>query len=100
MKSFNSFWMSNMHKDIVRFTEEGVFKSDSEIFQKRCFFEKLLEEKMRDQGYVPILDLSSDWSTYYDAELDQYSFVISLYGVESNSNACLVYSNGRYIKIK
>lgn len=89
-----------MHKDIVRFTEEGSFKSDADMYRTRCNLERIIEDKMRAQGYIPVLDLCSDWSISYLESSDQYTFVISLYGVESDQDKAAGYSNGRFIKIR
>lgn len=69
-----------MHEAIRRFEIEGSLR-DNDIPRLRPHFENLLRQNMRDSGYVPVLDLDTQWSTDYLESADQYFFVLSMYGI-------------------
>jgi len=70
-----------MHKTIKRFAMEGKVGDDAYFARLRAHYEMLLVQNMRDQGYVPVLDLGPYWSTSYRKEEDEYEFLLSIYGV-------------------
>ncbi len=60
---------------------QGQIHDDAAIPRLRLEYERLIESDMREQGYVPILDLDIQFSLLYDEEQDQYEFDIVVYGV-------------------
>lgn len=67
------------HRQVKRFQEKGRIADDSDFIRTRETLDKLMIESMREEGYIPILDLGPFWSTALDG--DHYSFVLSYYGV-------------------
>lgn len=70
-----------MHRPIKKFTVDGVIASDSDIIRLREQMENMLITDMRDEGCVPVLGLGPLWSTKYNAQDNNYSFVLTVYGV-------------------
>ena len=60
---------------------QGQIHDDSAIPRLRSQYEQLIESDMREQGYVPILDLDIQFSLLYDEINDIYDFDIVVYGV-------------------
>jgi len=60
---------------------QGQIHDDSAIPRLRAHYEQLIESDMREQGYVPILDLDIQFSLLYDEGKDLYEFDIVVYGV-------------------
>ena len=60
---------------------QGQINDDAAIPRLRLQYERLIESDMREQGYVPILDLDIQFSLLYDEEQDLYEFDIVVYGV-------------------
>ncbi len=69
------------HKQIRRFQESGVIGDDKSILRLREQYIKILTERMRDDGYVRVLDLDPAWSIQYDSEKERYSFLLTIHGV-------------------
>jgi hypothetical protein len=70
-----------MNKKLKSFGMQGQIHDDSAIPRLRLQYERLIESDMREQGYVPILDLDIQFSLLYDEEQDLYEFDIVVYGV-------------------
>ena len=70
-----------MHKKIERFGFDGQIKDDSAFPRLRAQYESLVVHQMRDDGYVPVLDLGPLWSTKYQVKTDLYEFDLTVYGV-------------------
>lgn len=60
---------------------QGQIHDDAAIPRLRLEYERLIESNMREQGYVPILDLDIQFSLLYDEAQDIYEFDIVVYGV-------------------
>lgn len=71
----------SLHKNIRRFTIDGTVRDDSDFIRTRDTFELIIVRGMRDEGYVPVLGLGPSWSTEYNEEDGDYSFVLTMYGV-------------------
>lgn len=69
-----------MHKNVKRFGFDGIINDDSDFVRIRAEFEAVVVDDMRDNGYVPMLDLGPYWSTKL-REDGKYDFIISLYGI-------------------
>lgn len=86
-----------MHDEIKRFTREGKLRDDSDIIRLKDVLAKDLENEMRSDGYIPVIDIDIHWSTEYNHEEKFYAFKISLYGVyvglDKISNS-IAYYNG------
>jgi hypothetical protein len=67
------------HKNIKRFQMNGVIGDDSDILRLYAQYVNLLTHQMREQGYVPVLDLSPAWSLSYNGKT--YDFLLTLHGV-------------------
>lgn len=70
-----------MNKKLKSFGMQGQIHDDAAIPRLRLEYERLIESDMREQGYVPILDLDIQFSLLYDEEQDLYEFDIVVYGV-------------------
>jgi hypothetical protein len=70
-----------MNKKLKSFGMQGQIHNDAAIPRLRLEYERLIESDMREQGYVPILDLDIQFSLLYDEEQDKYEFDIVVYGV-------------------
>jgi predicted nucleotidyltransferase len=70
-----------MNKKLKSFGMQGQIHDDSAIPRLRSQYEQLIESDMREQGYVPILDLDIQFSLLYDEINDIYDFDIVVYGV-------------------
>lgn len=60
---------------------QGKIHDDSAIPRLRKQYEHMIEEDMRMNGYVPILDLDIQFSLEYDESNDTYEFDLVIYGV-------------------
>lgn len=67
------------HKQIRRFQLNGEIGDDKYFISHQYMYTKLIVEGMNASGYVPVLDLSSDWTTSYNGKT--YNFKLSVYGV-------------------
>ena len=81
--------MSN--RKIKRFGFEGIIKDDSVIPRMRTEYQKTIIDGMRLSGYVPVLDLDTQFYLDYDSRKDQYSFSIIMYGVYVGKKKSLQY---------
>lgn len=68
-----------MHKPIRKYTHEGFIRDDSDFIRLRDELERLLEQQMRDEGYVPVYELGSFWSTCREPEYKRYAFKLTMY---------------------
>lgn len=74
------------HKKIHRFQETGVIGDDSNIMRLRETYIKLLTDKMRDEGYVRLLDLDPAWSIEFNHETGKFGFLLTLHGIYLGKN--------------
>lgn len=70
-----------MNKKLKSFGMQGQIHDDAAIPRLRIEYQHLIESDMREQGYVPILDLDVQFSLSYDEPNDLYEFDIVVYGV-------------------
>lgn len=91
-----------MHEDIKRFTEDGKLRDDADIVRLKDVMTRTVEDKMRTEGYVPVIDLNVNWTTWYIEEEKCYGFTISLYGiyVGEECDDGIAYSEGKLIRIR
>lgn len=69
-----------MHEEIKKFHLEGVFGGSANQVQFKQGVEHWLETDMREHGYVPVLDMDTQYSRQYDVEKDEFKFQLSIYG--------------------
>lgn len=80
---------------------DGKVQSSTAFSKVQEMYINLLEEKMRDQGYVPRLDIGMEWTT--TRQKSHYDFEISLYGSYVGRKTAWVIDgidNGRPISIR
>lgn len=70
-----------MHDEIQRFNLNGKI-ADTEITQTRERLVDFVESMMRDQGYVPALDLEPQFTMDFDESTEEFKFALSVYGVK------------------
>ena len=70
-----------LKRNIKSFLISGVIKDDAGIAKAREMYERILLEDMRSKGYVPVLDLESQFSIKYNENKDNYSFFLEMFGV-------------------
>jgi hypothetical protein len=70
-----------LRKQIHSFLIGGVIKDDASIKRIREMHERLLIQDMRSKGYVPVLDLDTQFSIEYNEKKDNYGFTLEIYGV-------------------
>ena len=93
--------MKTAHKKIKRFGMDGKVQSSTAFARVQEMYTKLLEEKMREEGYVPRLDLGMEGTT--TRRKSHYDFEISLYGSYVGRKTAWVIDgieNGRPVSIR
>jgi hypothetical protein len=68
-----------VHDDIKRFALTGTITSDTFLAARESLI-KELEDGMRDDGFVPVLDLLPHFTREYDPDSETFSFELSVYG--------------------
>jgi hypothetical protein len=85
-----------MHDDIKRYELTGTVTSDTFLSTRERLI-KDVEDSMRDEGFVPVLDLPPQFTRDYNAEDQTFTFKLSAYGVyvgeEAWQVAGLMYGN-------
>lgn len=67
-------------KKINKYALTGVFENGLK-FKARSKFEQLIEDQLREEGKVPVIDRDTEWLIDWDEESDKYHFEIFMYGV-------------------
>jgi hypothetical protein len=74
--------MSNFHhKTIKRFTLSGIIQDESALGRLKNEYARLLTSEMRLSGYVPRIDIDTDFTIDYNETKNYFEFEISLHGV-------------------
>lgn len=68
-----------MHNEVKRFGLTGTITSDRFVSARAALI-KDVEDSMRDEGYVPLLDLHPQFTREYDPHTETFSFEVSVYG--------------------
>lgn len=89
-----------MHDDIKKFSINGELQDTAvvKVKERMIFF---LESRMRDDGFVPSLDLDPQFTVDYMADKEVFKFNLSIYGVEvGKEKACRVsgVTNGKEVR--
>ena len=80
---------------------DGKVQSSTAFARVQGMYTKLIEDQMREEGYVPRLDLGMEWTT--TRQKSHYEFEISLYGSYVGRKTAWVIDgidNGRPISIR
>ena len=67
-----------MHKRIKRFELSGQITDDIYLPRMKSEYVRLLNDTMKESGYVPRFDIDPDWSISYTG--NHYEFILSVYG--------------------
>jgi hypothetical protein len=70
-----------MHEEVKRFPLEGAITDDLNVVEHKARLVHFVEGVMRDEGYVPLLDMEPQYNQWYDAVGEHYEFKLSVYGV-------------------
>jgi hypothetical protein len=90
-----------LKKTIKQFMTAGQIKSDKDIGRLRQVHERLLLQDMEAKGYVPVLDMESQWQIVYQEKKDAYAFTLIMFGVYLGKKKALDYvgfSGQQFIK--
>jgi len=90
-----------LKKTIHQFLTGGLIKSDKDLGRLREMHERLLVQDMLAKGYVPVLDMESQWEITYVQKKDAYSFQLIMFGVYLGKKKALDYigfSGQKFIK--
>jgi hypothetical protein len=68
-----------MHKSIKKYTHDGFIRDDADFPRLRAELERLTKQQMKEEGYVPVYELNSFWSTSYEPEDKRYTFKLTMY---------------------
>jgi hypothetical protein len=81
--------MNYMHKRIKRFELSGQITDDIYLPRMRAEYIRLLNDTMKESGYVPRYDIEPDWSISYTG--NYYEFILSVYGsyIGKKSASCI-----------
>lgn len=69
-----------MHDDVKRFYSYGEITAQ-EFVSAREELIRLIESTIRDEGYVPLLDMTPQFTRQYNLEKELFEFELSVYGV-------------------
>ena len=67
-------------KKINKLELTGTFSPDIK-FKARSKFEVLIEDQLRAEGKVPVLDMNTQWYISWDDDKEHYDFILVMYGV-------------------
>jgi hypothetical protein len=70
-----------MHDEVTRFPLEGVLTDKLNLAQHKERMVHFLEGDMRDNGFVPLLDMEPHYTQSYDPAGEHFVFKLSVYGV-------------------
>ena len=90
-----------MHDEIKRFTEGGKLRDDADIIRIKDVMTRTLEDKMRLEGFIPVIDLNVHWSTEFLEKEKCYGFTITISGVYVGEECDgIAYSDGKVIRLR
>ena len=69
-----------MHDDIKRFPLDGEI-GDANVVEEKARLVAFVESQMRDDGYIPALDMEPQFTRSYKPDTETYAFVLSVYGI-------------------
>jgi hypothetical protein len=68
------------HKPIKRFSLDGMIHDEATIWRLKGEYSRLLTTQMRILGYVPRLDINTDFTVEYNDKAENFNFILSIYG--------------------
>lgn len=68
-----------MHDDIKRFFQEGTTQDGNLVTEKERLV-RFTETSMREDGFVPVLDLEPQFTLDYDPTAETFAFSLSVWG--------------------
>ena len=69
------------HKAIKRFGLSGQIKDDADLMRLRFEYNKIILMQMRLSGYVPRIDIDTDFTLSYNHKSEYFEFELSIYGI-------------------
>lgn len=87
-----------MHRPIKKYTHSGYISDDSYFIRLREELERMMVDQMREEGYLPVYELGSFWST--TREDKKYAFRLTMYASYAGKNKSQQYTcwqNGRLV---
>lgn len=70
-----------MNRKIKQFGFDGTIADDAALPRMRLQYEKMIEDSMRDYGYVPVRDLDPVFKISYNEKNNSYNFSIFMHGI-------------------
>ena len=89
-----------MHRPIKKYTHDGFIRDDSDFINLRTELEKMMCQQMRDEGYVPVYELYSNWATTWEPENKRYTFKLTIYGAFAGRRKAMQFNywqNGKLV---
>lgn len=69
-----------MHDEIHKFSLDGQI-GDANLVEAKERLVLFLEDKMRDEGFVPALDIEPQFTLDYRPKDETYDFILTVYGI-------------------
>ena len=69
------------HKPIKKFGMTGLISDEASIPKLKIKYTDLIRVQMQIKGYVPRLDIGTDFTVYYNENKEYFEFKISIYGI-------------------
>lgn len=89
-----------MHnKRIKKYQQEGEIRDDADFIRLRSELERLMIQQMRADGYLPVHDMRSLWSTKFLGK--KYCFTLTMFAAYAGPKRSLEYdfwNEGRLVK--
>jgi hypothetical protein len=70
-----------MHEEIKKFSIQGIVGDEADVVQNKENLILFVEGDMRDEGYVPVLDMDPQYTQQYQPVNNWFEFALSVYGV-------------------
>ena len=75
------FFLNEQRNSIKKFNIGGVIHDDSALSRLKAEYERLLISEMRLSGYVPRIDISTDFTLEYNYTKQYFEFTLTMYGI-------------------
>jgi hypothetical protein len=69
------------HKPIKRFGLGGQIHDDADLFRLRYEYNRIVLLQMKMSGYVPRLDIDTEFTLSYNHKSEYFEFELSIYGI-------------------
>lgn len=87
-----------MHRPFHKYTHSGMIRDDSDFIRLRGEQERLVSQMKRDEGYLPVSDIPSLWSTQRVGK--HYEFTLTMYFVyvgKKKAKEKVIWQGGRLV---